>query len=163
MKGRYHSSVDKCNHINQIIRDRKFAILAAQETHLNKEDTQTLQERFPQMKIFLTIDTAQKNSKGVAVVLNNNLIPTKNTTEVVIIEGRALAIIVQWHTNENLCILAVYTPNAPKDNKEFWKELNAELTNKNIKPNLMLGDFNLVKDSRDRLPAHRDDTMPHKH
>ena len=58
-----------------------------------------------------------------------------------------------------ITILNVYAPNAPHENRDFWTKLNEmfkQPEKKLKKPDLMLGDFNLVEDAIDRLPCKGD-------
>lgn len=65
---------------------------------------------------------------------------------------------ITWHANSKIKILNIHAPNDPGSNKDFWIKINEIMTrNPHQKPNIMLGDFNLVEDSLDRLPCHHDD------
>jgi hypothetical protein len=76
-----------------------------------------------------------------------------------IIPGRALLMETNWHANQNLTILAIYAPNIPIENKEFWLNLQVMWQTRNLpKPDILLGDFNIVEDPVDRLPSHPDNT-----
>ena len=46
IRGRFHNGIDKWFHINQLVRDDKIAILALQETHLNQEQTDSINIMF---------------------------------------------------------------------------------------------------------------------
>lgn len=49
--------------------------------------------------------------------------------------------------------LVVYVPNKLLQNKDFWEQLESLWKTKRWeKPTCMLGDFNVVEDSADRLP-----------
>jgi hypothetical protein len=53
--------------------------------------------------------------------------------------------------------MAIYAPNSPAENQAFWESLLLRWTTCNLpKPDLFLGDFNLVEDAIDRLPCHSD-------
>ncbi|KAF9491972.1 DNase I-like protein, partial [Pleurotus eryngii] len=55
-----------------------------------------------------------------------------------------------------LTVLGVYVPNSITDNAKFWDALRVFfIENPNERrPDLMLGDFNIVEDTIDRQPAH---------
>ena len=75
-----------------------------------------------------------------------------------LIPGRALLAKIPWHDDSQIKILNVYAPNDAKENENFWTELNnMTLARPDLRPDLMLGDFNLVEDGLDRLPCHLDD------
>lgn len=58
---------------------------------------------------------------------------------------------------KKLRILNVYAPNDPTDSGAFWKNIPNEMERKHLpNPDVMLGDFNTVEDSLDRLPNKSD-------
>jgi hypothetical protein len=62
-----------------------------------------------------------------------------------------------WHGNSIVNVLAIYAPNVAQENAEFWTSLTDKWTEENLPiPDIMLGDFNVVEEAIDRLPAHRD-------
>jgi hypothetical protein len=76
-----------------------------------------------------------------------------------IIPGHTLLVSIPWHANLMLTILNIYAPNTPSDSGEFWNELQPPFnTNLFLYPDILLGDFNVVKDTIDRLPSHNDNT-----
>ncbi|KAG1772989.1 hypothetical protein EV702DRAFT_1201280 [Suillus placidus] len=156
MRGRWHNGSDEWSSINQIIKDQKLGILALQETHLSKED-ETILKSTPRLCIHvkLSIDPAHTNVKGVAIVMNKNLVNTSGVKTHDLIPGRALLVIIPWRKDDSLRILAIYAPNDPQTNQYFWDHLHSKLRGL-PKPNIMLGDFNLVEDALDRLPPKQD-------
>ncbi|KAF8868734.1 hypothetical protein BD779DRAFT_1480901 [Infundibulicybe gibba] len=97
------------------------------------------------------------NSKGVAIISNKQTTKWKEATVNIIVQGRAILVSIPWKENNQLHILAIYAPNNPRDNANFWHEINEKWTNEGYdKPDLMLGDFNIVEESLDRLPPHPD-------
>ena len=149
---------DKWLHINQIMKEKKIGILALQETHLTDIQTENIQNLFcKRLVIHSSIDTNSSNSKGVAIVFNKEITNTKDIHPTVLIPGRAIQITTQWHTNQTLNLLAIYAPNHPTENASFWTEINEKRNQMNLpKPDIMLGDFNIVEDSIDRMPCHPD-------
>ena len=145
---------------NGVINSSKTAVLAIQEAHLTDELADNV-NRFleTKMKIFHSPLPETRNAAGVAIVINKGLINAENVTCVEILPGRAILTIIPWHANSQIKILNVYAPNDTGKNEEFWTKINEKLMeNPNLKPDIMLGDFNLVEDSLDRLPCHHDDT-----
>lgn len=64
---------------------------------------------------------------------------------------------LEWHQQSKLNVLAVYAPNSPTESQSFWVDLRNYWENNGlIKPDVMMGDFNVVEDSIDRLPGHPD-------
>lgn len=151
-------TTDKWQHINQLMRDKRIGILAIQETHLSDEQIGSLHKQFPQrVHILNSRDPEHPNAKGVAFILNKQLTSWKEANCQVIIPGRALLLTVPWHGASNLTILAVYAPNLPYENEAFWNDITIEFCENNLPPpDIVLGDFNLVEESIDRLPAHTD-------
>jgi ribonuclease HI/exonuclease III len=149
---------DKWLHINQIMKEKKIGILALQETHLTDQQTDSLHNLFgKRLKIINSIEEDSPNSKGVAIVINKEITNSQNITTKVLVPGRALFITTQWHQDQKLSLLAIYAPNNPTDNEEFWVEIKSAWRRKSLpKPDIMLGDFNVVEDSVDRIPCHPD-------
>ncbi|EIN07781.1 hypothetical protein PUNSTDRAFT_18435, partial [Punctularia strigosozonata HHB-11173 SS5] len=74
-----------------------------------------------------------------------------------VIPGRAVMLRIPWHSDQELTILGVYAPNEAKENSEFWRNLKRVWRTERLpKPDMMMGDFNLVEDKLDRLPMHND-------
>jgi exonuclease III len=149
---------NKWFHINQMLRSKKIGVLALQETHMTDELQNDVERTFKRIQMFHCSDPDAPNSKGVAIVLNRDLTNASGATSVNIIPGRAMMVTIPWHANEHLNILAVYAPNQANENKHFWLNLQ-RLREENVfsKPDIMLGDFNMVEDAIDRLPSHPDD------
>jgi len=74
-------------HINQIIRERKIGIIALQETHLTQDDAKALETLFPRMHIISLLDPQYTNTKEVALVINKDLVNTKDIVTKDIIPG----------------------------------------------------------------------------
>ncbi|PPQ84866.1 LOW QUALITY PROTEIN: hypothetical protein CVT26_011767, partial [Gymnopilus dilepis] len=148
----------KWQQINHLLRTRNIGILAVHEAHLKAEDVISLQNQFPaRMHILNNCDEEHPTLKGIAIILNKTLVSWKEATSRNIIPGRATLLTIPWHGGEILHILAVYAPNDHAQNAAFWATLNEEFSSSRCpKPNLMLGDFNMVEEAIDRLPAHRD-------
>ena len=152
---------DKWNHINQIIKEKRIGILAIQETHLSDNHVDQLHNLFnKRMKIIHSIDPQEPNAKGVAIVLNKEITNTVGTKATEVIPGRALLVQIPWCTGLIIRILAIYAPNTPAENKAFWDTIHEKWQREHLpKPDIMLGDYNLIEDPIDRLPCHADNTQ----
>ena len=110
MRGR---GQDKWNHINQLMRSKRIGIIVLQETHLNEQHTARMHHLFgKRLKIYYTADQDNPNSKGVAVVLNKEITNVHDINSTEIIPGRALNIIIPWHQDQTINIMAIYAPNS---------------------------------------------------
>lgn len=154
---------DKWFRINQLIRTKKIAILAVQETHLDSNYVDDLHNLFDKrIKIChsepLDRPTA---SQGVAFVINKEKIEVDKVTATNIIPGRAIMLDLTWHKIVKLKILNVYAPNDHAENEIFWQCLKTKWQATNMrKPDILLGDFNLVEGALDRKPQRTDPKSP---
>lgn len=74
-----------------------------------------------------------------------------------IIPGRAATLTLKWNNDTKLCLLNVYAPNDPSDSGTFWTEIVSVLETRHLpRPDVLLGDFDTVEDSIDRLPNRMD-------
>ncbi|KAJ7821067.1 Endonuclease/exonuclease/phosphatase [Mycena leptocephala] len=142
------------------MRNKKIGILALQETHLSPKDVDDVHRLFgKRLQVFATIDPASPQSKGVAIVINKDLSNIIGITEREIIPGRALHLTIPWHADKKMTVLAAYAPNDPVENAQFLYNLEEKTRNLN-KPDICLGDWNMVEDPIDRLPHHSDHDAP---
>ncbi|TFY54492.1 hypothetical protein EVJ58_g8829 [Rhodofomes roseus] len=66
---------------------------------------------------------------------------------------------IHWHKEENLTILNVYAPNDATANSAFWPMIEEYYANPRHKlPDILIGDFNAIEESIDRLPPREDPT-----
>ena len=94
---------------------------------------------------------------GVAIVVNKEHSMHEDIKKYELVPGRALLAKILWHGNLLLTILNIYTPNNHTESEIFFKNLKLQFETKTLLlPDLMMGDFNLVEDTIDQLPAHRD-------
>ena len=138
----------------------KIAILAVQETHLDAPLSMSIDECFGKKLLVLNSELPETPhvSAGVAFVINKTLIQAKDITTFELIKGRALAIKMKWHENDEILLLNIYTPNNKSEHRAFWKEVDEQWRAKNLRcPDFMLGDFNLTEEEIDRSPPHLDD------
>ena len=151
---------NKWNHINQIMREEKIGILAVGEAHLNTERSRNIEQVFgKRLKIIFSSLPNNSNAAGIAIVLNKDITETQEITTHEIIPGHALMIEIFWHANEHLSVLAIYAPSQNmSENANFWQNIQAFYErNRRIKrPQIMLGDFNMVEDMIDRIPMRVD-------
>ena len=150
---------EKWFEINGVINTTRTAILAIQEAHLTDDLANNVSRAFQtKLALFHSPLPDTRNAAGVAFVINKGIINTDNITCEELIPGRAILATVPWHANNIIKILNVYAPNDTRSNEAFWNTLNNMIASKpTLKPDIMLGDFNLVEDSIDRLPCHPDD------
>ena len=136
----------------------RIAVLAVQETHLTDDLANNISSAFDtKLRLLYSPLPDTRNTAGVAIVVNKGLLRSDNILSDEIIPGRAILATIPWHGDTVLKILNIYAPNDTKNNENFWARLNEILMDRpHLKPDIMLGDFNLVEDSLDRLPCHQD-------
>ncbi|KAJ7103017.1 hypothetical protein B0H15DRAFT_919002 [Mycena belliarum] len=102
------------------------------------------------------------NAKGVAIVLNKNMVKTGIVKKREIIPGRAMLTEMEHVDGSTLSLLGIYAPNAPAENATFWTTIKRWFeTHPTVKrPDVMGGDFNMVEDPIDRLPARQENNGP---
>ena len=159
IKGRTSGDLNKWMHVPQIIREMKLGLLAIQETHLTEELAKQFEDMFGNnLCLKYSPDPETHNARGVAIVLNKRMIKTDETRETIIIPGRAIMIRIPWQDNGHLNVLAVYAPNPPREIRDFWRNIQDEIDDDvTLRPDIVLGDFNLVEDAIDRIPSKADD------
>jgi exonuclease III len=146
----------KWKHINQLMRDNKIATLAIQETHLSPQKVDELNQLFSKsLYIVHSGNPDRPNAKGVAFALNKKETRWQEIKATEVIPGHALHISLPWQVgHKKILILAIYAPNAAYESKTFFKLIKKKWTDLNLpKIDIMLGDFNIVEDTIDRLPA----------
>ncbi|KAF9446287.1 hypothetical protein P691DRAFT_673926 [Macrolepiota fuliginosa MF-IS2] len=157
MQGRGANTIyDSCNKwhtINNYINHNKIGIMCLQETHLDKQQTNQINNFHHRLKVISSIDPKHPNTKGVAIVLNSCLTTTQRITARTLIPGRALLAEIPWHGTETLTILTIYAPNNTNKNCSFWVTLQEMWENNTTNlpwPDIMTGNFNLTEDPIDR-------------
>ncbi|TFK79298.1 DNase I-like protein, partial [Polyporus arcularius HHB13444] len=151
---------DKWMLISQVIREQRIAVLAIQETHLSATRLDALNALFgATLRIFSSPDPLHDGgARGVAFVINKKLVDEPGVVVEHDVAGRMLSIAVPRPGGETLRVANVYAPNRPADNARFWEELDQVWTTaRSRRPDVILGDFNIVEDPIDRIPAHLDD------
>ncbi|KAI0656074.1 Endonuclease/exonuclease/phosphatase, partial [Cubamyces menziesii] len=150
---------EKWMRINQMMKEKKIAILALQETHLNNERVATLNDIFAKhIEVVHSEDPLNgTGARGVAFVINKRIIKTPEYSTMTVIPGRALLLDIAWSAERNLRVMNVYAPNAARENTDMWRQL--EQTGP-TRVDILLGDFNVTEDALDRLPARMDAPEP---
>ncbi|KAL6297755.1 Endonuclease/exonuclease/phosphatase [Sparassis latifolia] len=140
------------------MKSEHIGILAIQEAHLDQQYVDRLHHLFGKcLNIHFSAAAHTTNAQGVAIILNKEITNVLNVTATTIIPGRALFLTIPWHGNLNLKILNIYAPNGASENEHFWSDLQSAWEEKHLPPpDILLGDFNIVEDSLDRLPCHPD-------
>ncbi|EPS96358.1 hypothetical protein FOMPIDRAFT_1032406 [Fomitopsis schrenkii] len=144
------------------MRDKKIGVLVVQEAHMNEERRCKVENLFAQrLRIIATGDPENPTGKsGVAIVLNKEIVNMQNVVATTVYEGRALQVQLRLKHETTLTILGVYAPNDPDLNEFLWEDIRdfyQKPENRDIpKPDIMLGDFNLVEEPLDRMPPHKD-------
>lgn len=134
---------------------RRIAILGLQETHPSDELKGILERRF--RNALHIIHSAHPDSPstigGVSIALHKSMIDVKNITHRTIIQGRAIMVDIPWNENDRLRIMNVYAPANNTEKTVFWKLLTDIIDDDDtLKPDIMMGDFNLVENPEiDRL------------
>lgn len=150
----------KWEYINQIMRDKRIGLLCLQETHLTPERLLRITDKYQRLHIINSAHpTNPSTTDGVAIVLNKYITAWQQVDTTILILGKAILVTTTWHKNEKLTILVIYAP-AQNDrlNMEFWETLSQKWSTRPHPrpPDIMLGDFNIVENSIDRLPARLD-------
>ena len=154
------SCIDKWAMINHTIYNKKIAILALQETHLDQQLLEQVNNCFSK-KLEIINSKLPDNphaSARVAFVVNKALICPKNLTVTEIVPGRALMLKIKWLESCKTSIVNVYVPHNRNEQTNFWA--NAITNRRTLHLPLLdfvLGDFNVTEDAIDRIPAHQDD------
>jgi len=150
---------EKWFEIHRVMNTHRVAVLAVQESHLTDELAANIRTSL-ETKLALSYSPLPetRNAAGVALVFNKSLLKTDLITSREVVPGRAILASIPWHGDRTIKILNVYAPNEARSNESFWAHLNETIqADPTLKPDLLLGDFNIVEDALDRLPCHPDD------
>ena len=159
MRGRYsdNGTTDKWRDINQLMKESKINLLTIQEAHLKQDEVDDLHTLFGTRLKIIASQGENHRAAGVAIVVNKERSMHEDIEEYELVPGRALLAKIPWHGDLLLTVLNVYAPNNHAESEIFFKNLELQFETKTLPlPDLMMGDFNLVEDAIDRLPAHRD-------
>lgn len=147
---------DKWMCINQVMREHRIAVLAVQETHLSIERIERLNVMFKgSLKVFGSPDGVNPTAvRGVAIVINKKMVDVTGMVCVPLVQGRAVMVVVPWSRGVEIAVVGVYAPNNHAENAAFWRRLDTALAGRRV--DIMAGDYNMVENSIDRLPARND-------
>src|SRR5215469_3144469 len=152
----------KWRKLQSLLKSDKIGILALQETHLSEERVQDLLRVYSKRIAIYTADS-ETDRRGVAFVVNKELVRTETVRFESLILGRAALLEIEWREGETLNLLNVYVPNVnvPAENAHFWSTLQDVIVRERCpKIDLMLGNFNMTEDTIDRMPTRRDPVEP---
>jgi ribonuclease HI/exonuclease III len=169
MKGRHaaretallgSTEYNKWKAIKEMMSSRRIGILAIQESHLDEELLESVKRAYGRWLMVFNSGHPEtpRGAGGVAFAINRMLVPIDEVEFLELIPGRAAALRVKWHGQQNTCILNVYGPNKANEHETFWPALDRGLRrHEDWSPDFMLGDFNIVEDEMDRAPPRTDD------
>ncbi|KAL1938552.1 hypothetical protein VTO73DRAFT_11575 [Trametes versicolor] len=145
--------------VNQLMRDKKIAVLVLQEAHLDDERAALLNSVFENtMTVLSSPDPVNPTAaRGVAIAINKRILKDCAPLLRILVPGRAVLLTIPWTAERSLKIVNVYAPNESAANADFWSTLNSMNLGR---VDLMLGDYNVVEDSADRLPPREDPEAP---
>lgn len=150
---------EKWLRINQLLRDNRIAVIGLQETHLSQERIDNLNELFnPSMVILGSPDpTNETGARGVAFAINTRIVNTEDLKISVVLPGRAAILSFRWSGERVAHVMNVYAPNAMSESETFWNDIVSKLRERRIRrPEIVMGDFNIVEANTDRLPPRCD-------
>ncbi|KAI0718698.1 Endonuclease/exonuclease/phosphatase, partial [Cerioporus squamosus] len=153
------SSQDKWMLLNQLMRQNRIAILALQETHYTLAQADRLNSLFEGlMKVFVSPDPDSPNAaRGVAYAINLRVIRGDCVLTSVLVPGRAMSLSLKRRRGSQLTILNAYAPNDMVENMVFWNSLKSCAGEPGwARPDMFVGDFNIVEDAADRAPSRMD-------
>ncbi|KAJ3805254.1 hypothetical protein F5876DRAFT_81979 [Lentinula aff. lateritia] len=149
-----HAS-NKWGDICMMMLDCQIGILVMGEAHMNTERHDDIERKYGKdLKLFYTKLLDTPNAAGVAIVLNRNKTNIEGIQTHEIVPGHAMLLKYYWHNKEKLSVLAIYAPNADMtSNTNFWLKIqNFFNCHPRIqKPDIMVGDCNMVEEPLDRL------------
>lgn len=95
------------------------------------------------------------SSDGIAFVLNKTLISTYRSKAKEVIPRKAIELQIRWTQGRTVKILGIYAPlQNGREREKFFMNITEHYQRKGQqKPEIILGDFNMVKETIDRAPA----------
>ncbi len=154
--------IDKWSNINSTMKDNRIAILAIQETHLDKEQLDNISRCFGKnLDIFNSSDPENPcGMAGVAFVVNKSLMAPRNVRTHVLHHGHALMLKISWSDDEEISLVNIYAPNDRRLHPAFWEEIDEKRRWKCLpKPDFVLGNFNITEDPIDRSPPQENEKL----
>ncbi|KAI0329238.1 DNase I-like protein, partial [Cubamyces sp. BRFM 1775] len=146
--------------VNQVLREKRIAVLALQETHLSAERVKMLNDLFKEnMEVVYSADPENETgARGVAFAINKRFVKQPKYTTIEVVPGRAAVLDLKWSDSRQLRMLNVYGPNDPHQNAKFWSDLRECEQTRNV--DMVLGDLNVVTSPMDRIPERSDGEEP---
>ena len=130
----YEKRVDVLNYM----KEKGASIVCLQDTHLTEKEINSVKQIWPDCYL----NGVRNNSRGVAILLNNNF--EYNVLEVnKDDQGNFLQLIINI-SNIKVNLITVYAPN--QDNPDFFNKISSLAESSNTDYTLICGDFNLVLD-----------------
>jgi exonuclease III len=116
--GENNISYEKWAEINATIKNEKIAILALQETHLDQETAQNIQNMFrKRIEIYNSeLSHTPRSLAEVVFVINREHIDPSEIEMTELIKGRATAIKIKWRENKTN-LINIYAPNSKSKNQ----------------------------------------------
>ena len=155
MNGQGDRATDKWGSISNLMRTRKVAVLALQETHPTTELQEAVERRFRNtLRVFHSADPVNPSTTGgVSVVVNKSLVAAGTVEHRTILHGRVMIVDVPWNEHDTLRVMNVYAPARNQEKADFWEELLEKIENdESLRPDILLGDLNVVENPEiDRL------------
>jgi len=95
---------------------------------------------------------------GVGFIINKQLTELDELDLYELIPRRAAILKVRWLRSSTATILNVYAPNDRGEHANFWAKVITTRRAKHLpEPDFILGDFNVMEDTIDRMPPRLDD------
>ena len=155
MNGNGSKKDDKWGAINNVMKQRKIAVLAVQETHPTDDIQRTIDRRFRNtLQTYHSADPEEPGARnGVSFVVNKRLVKTSNIKTRTILEGRVMTIEIPWNGEDMIRIMNVYAPAQNNAKATFWEQLLQTIElDEEPEPDMVVGDFNIVENPEiDRL------------
>ncbi|KAE9394275.1 hypothetical protein BT96DRAFT_756146, partial [Gymnopus androsaceus JB14] len=153
---------NKWSDIRLMVLQKQIGVLVVGEAHMDDERRDEITRiHGNDLKIFYSKLPDSRNKAGIAVVFNMRITNTIGIQMYEVVAGHAIIIETNWHNDERISILAVYAPNTDSaTNAAFWGKIEDfyDRHPRIKKPNILLGDLNMVEEPLDRLPACSDPT-----
>ena len=154
------SYIDKWVMINHTIYNEKIVISALQETHLDHQLLEQVNNCFGKKLEIINLELPDNPhvSARVAFIVNKALICPTNLTVTEIVPGRALMLKIKWLESCKTSIVNVYVPHHRNKQPNFWANITANRCTLCLPLlDFVLGDFNITEDAIDRIPTCQDD------
>lgn len=157
--GASQAAQNKWKDISEIVKYHNLSLIALQETHLTPERCNELNKLYQRIQILNSPNPENPGGKGgVAVVLNKSITRWREVTHEETIPGRVLTVDLKWGETSSLRIVAIYAPSGnDNENAALWETLNERWNARGARrPDVLLGDLNMVECGIDRMPARPD-------